>query len=187
MKTFTIGGIHPPESKLTASKAIEKMPVPSEIVVSMSQHLGKPAKPLVKVGEEVKKGQRIGEADGFISAHVHAGTSGKVKSVKSVPHPGGNYSLSVTITTDGEDAWAEGLNTAPIDWKGLSKESIIERIKDAGIVGMGGAGFPSSVKLSPPPDKTIDTIIGFIPSFVICIMLFYFFLFLLACTFLCGL
>ncbi|KAA6232406.1 electron transport complex subunit RsxC [Chlorobium phaeovibrioides] len=159
MKTFTIGGIHPPESKLTASKAIEKMPVPSEIVVSMSQHLGKPAKPLVKVGEEVKKGQRIGEADGFISAHVHAGTSGKVKSVKSVPHPGGNYSLSVTITTDGEDAWAEGLNTAPIDWKALSKESIIERIKDAGIVGMGGAGFPSSVKLSPPPDKTIDTII----------------------------
>jgi len=126
MKTFSIGGIHPPESKLTASKAVEKMPVPSEIVVSMSQHLGKPAKPLVKVGDEVKKGQRIGEADGFISAHIHASTSGKVKSVKSVPHPGGNYSLSVTITTDGEDTWAEGLNTDPLIGKDCPKSQLLK-------------------------------------------------------------
>lgn len=159
MKTFNIGGIHPPERKMTAGQKVEAMPIPAEIVVAMSQHLGKPAKPLVKMNDEVKKGQLIGEADGFISANVHAPTSGKVKAVKNLPHPGGNYSMSVVITTDGKDEWAEGCNTAPVDWKSLSKEEIISRIKNAGIVGMGGAGFPSAVKLSPPKDKVVDTII----------------------------
>ncbi|ABB24017.1 MAG: electron transporter RnfC [Pelodictyon luteolum] len=159
MKTFTVGGIHPPEHKLTASKAIEAMPIPAEIAVSMNQHLGKPAKPVVKVGDEVKKGQLIGEADGFISANVHAGTSGKVKAVKSAPHPGGNYSMTVIITTDGKDEWLEGCNTPAIDPTSLSKEEILRKIKDAGVVGMGGAGFPTSVKLSPPKDKPVDTII----------------------------
>lgn len=159
MKTFSVGGIHPPEYKLTASKAIETMPVPAEVAVSMAQHLGKPAKPLVKVGDEVRKGQLIGEADGFISANVHASTSGKVKAVKNLPHPGGNYSMTVVITTDQKDEWMEGCNTPAEEWKALSREEILKRIKDAGIVGMGGAGFPTSVKLSPPKDKTIDTII----------------------------
>ena len=78
MKTFKTGGIHPPEQKLTSGKAVEVMPHPQELAVPMSQHLGKPAKPVVKVGDEVKKGQRIGAADGFISANVHAPTSGNL-------------------------------------------------------------------------------------------------------------
>jgi len=159
MKTFKTGGIHPPERKLTSGKAVEVMPHPQELAVPMSQHLGKPAKPVVKVGDEVKKGQRIGAADGFISANVHAPTSGKIKAVKQHPHPGGQYSMTIFITPDGKDEWLEGLNTPECDWKKLSKEEILKRITDSGIVGMGGAGFPSGVKLSPPRDKTIDTII----------------------------
>lgn len=159
MKTFKTGGIHPPEQKLTSGKAVEVMPPPPELAVSMSQHLGKPAKPVVKVGDEVGKGQLIGAADGFISANVHAPTSGKIRAVKPHPHPGGQYSMTVFITPDGLDKWQEGLNTPEIDWKKLSKEEILRRITDAGVVGMGGAGFPSGVKLSPPKDKNIDTVI----------------------------
>ncbi|MCG8341726.1 MAG: electron transport complex subunit RsxC [Chlorobiales bacterium] len=159
MKTFKTGGIHPPESKFTENIPIEEMPVPAELAISLNQHLGKPAKPLVKVGSEVKKGELIGAADGFISANVHASTSGKVKAVKPYPHPSGQYAMTVFITADGNDEWAEGLNTDPADWHGFSKEEIIGKINDAGIVGMGGAGFPTNVKLSPPPDKQIDTII----------------------------
>ena len=159
MKTFKIGGIHPPESKFTENLAIEKMPVPAELAIPMNQHLGKPAKPVVKLGSEVKKGDLIGAADGFISANVHASTSGKVKGIKSLPHPSGQYAMTVLLTADGRDEWAEGLNTEPVNWRDLSKEDIIGRVKNAGIVGMGGAGFPTNVKLSPPPDKKIDTII----------------------------
>ena len=159
MKTFKTGGIHPPESKFTENIPIEEMAVPAELAISLNQHLGKPAKPVVKVGSEVKKGQLIGEADGFISANVHASTSGKVKAVKPHPHPGGQYAMTVFITPDGKDEWVEGMNTSPTDWRGFSKEDILAKIKDAGIVGMGGAGFPANVKLSPPPDKKIDTII----------------------------
>ena len=159
MKTFKIGGVHPPENKLTEHIAIEVMPVPAELAISLNQHLGKPAKPLVKMGDEVRKGQLIGQADGFISANVHASTSGKVKAVKPHPHPGGQYAMTVFITPDGKDEWAEGMNTEVVDWKKFSREEIIQKIKDAGIVGMGGAGFPTNVKLSPPPDKSIDTII----------------------------
>ncbi len=159
MKTFKTGGIHPPESKFTENIPIEDMPVPAEVAISLNQHLGKPAKPVVKMGSEVKKGQLIGEADGFISANVHASTSGKVKAVKPHPHPGGQYAMTVFITSDGNDEWADGLNTDPVRWQEFSKEEILGKIKDAGIVGMGGAGFPTNVKLSPPPDKQIDTII----------------------------
>lgn len=159
MKTFRTGGIHPPESKLTGNSPIEVMPLPSELAIPLSQHLGKPAKPVVKMNDEVKKGQLIGEADGFISANVHASTSGKIKAIKPHPHPGGQYAMTVFITPDGKDEWAEGLECAPADWKRLSKQEILRKIKDAGVVGMGGAGFPTNVKLSPPPDKKIDTLI----------------------------
>ena len=159
MKTFKFGGIHPPENKLTEEKAIEVMPIPKDLAVSLAQHLGKPAKPIVKAAQKVKKGEIIGEADGFISAHVHAPTSGKIKSIKSHPHPSGQYAPTVFMESDGQDEWLEGLNVEEPDWKSLSKETIVERIKKAGIVGMGGAGFPTNVKLSPPKDKTVDTII----------------------------
>jgi len=135
------------------------MPLPAELSIPLSQHLGKPAKPVVRMNDEVKKGQLVGEADGFISANVHASTSGKVRAIRPHPHPGGQYAMTVFITPDGKDEWAEGLNSAPVDWKGMSKEEILKKIRDAGVVGMGGAGFPTNVKLSPPPDKKIDTII----------------------------
>jgi len=159
MKTFKFGGIHPPENKLTEQKAIEIMPIPSELAVSLSQHLGKPAKAIVKKGQAVKKGQLIAEADGFISANIHAPSSGKVSAIKSYPQPNGQYAETVMIATDGKEEWLEGVNVEPIDWKKLSKQEILDRIKSAGIVGMGGAGFPTSVKLSPPKEKNIDTII----------------------------
>lgn len=159
MKTFKFGGIHPPENKLTEQKAIEIMPIPSELAVSLSQHLGKPAKVIVKKGQAVKKGQLIAEADGFISANIHAPSSGKVSAIKSYPQPNGQYAETVMIATDGKEEWLEGVNVEPIDWKKLSKQEILDRIKSAGIVGMGGAGFPTSVKLSPPKEKNIDTII----------------------------
>ena len=100
MKTFKTGGIHPPESKFTENTPVELMPVPQELAISLNQHLGKPAKPVVKAGSEVKKGELIGEADGFISANVHASTSGKVKSVKPHPHPGGHYAMTIFITPE---------------------------------------------------------------------------------------
>lgn len=158
MRTFKKGGVHPPENKWTKDSPIEVMPVPEQIVVSLAQHLGKPAKPVVKLRDEVKKGQLIGEADGFISANVHAPTSGKVKAIANHPSPTGQYAMSITIDADGKDEWAEGLNTpGEADYKSLSQEEIVSKVKDAGIVGMGGAGFPSHVKLSPP--KKIEYII----------------------------
>ncbi|ACF14210.1 electron transport complex, RnfABCDGE type, C subunit [Chloroherpeton thalassium ATCC 35110] len=159
MKTFKIGGIHPPENKLTEGNSIEVLPIPSELAIPLLQHLGKPAKPVVKAGQRVKKGELIGEADGFISANVHATTSGTIKAIKSHPHPGGQYAPTVFLESDGQDEWLDGCNTEPQDWQSFSKEDILNRIKAAGVVGMGGAGFPTNVKLAPPKDKVIDTVI----------------------------
>lgn len=159
MKTFKRGGVHPPENKLTRDVAIEEMPLPKELVVPANQHMGTPANPIVKIGDEVKKGQLIAESVGFISANVHAPTSGKVKKIQSHPHMNGHYSTAVFIETDGQEKWAEGLNTSETDYKKLPGEEVIVKVKNAGVVGMGGAGFPTHVKLSPPKDKKIDTVI----------------------------
>jgi len=159
MRTFKKGGIHPPGNKITADVQIETLPTPDMLTVLLSQHLGKPAKPIVKKTELVKKGQLIAEADGFISAHVHAPTSGKVTSIdQRSPSPGGQYSQAILIKADGQEEWAEGINV-DIDYASLSREEKLGKIQDAGIVGMGGAGFPSHVKLNPPKDKKIDTFI----------------------------
>lgn len=159
MKTFTPGGIHPSENKLTRDAKIENMPIPALLTVPVAQHLGKPAKALVAMRDTVKKGQVIAEADGFISAPVHAPTSGTIKSIKNHPHPSGQYVKAISITSDGNNEWAEGLNVEPEDFRSLTREDVISRVKDAGIVGMGGAGFPTHVKLQPPSGKRIDTII----------------------------
>jgi len=159
MRTFKRGGIHPPENKITADAQIETLPTPDVLTVLLSQHLGKPAKPIVKKTELVKKGQRIAEADGFISAHVHAPTSGKVTAIdQRSPSPGGQYSQAIVIEADGQEEWADGLN-ADVDYASLSRDEKLGKIQDAGIVGMGGAGFPAHVKLNPPKDKKIDTLI----------------------------
>ena len=153
------GGVHPPTDKRTADKATETLPVPERLVVPMAQNLGAPAKPVVQKGGTVKRGQRIGEADGFISASVHAPTSGTVTGIEPVIDAAtGRTVQAVAIEPDGRDAWAEGCDE-PRDWSRLSADQIREAVAEGGIVGMGGATFPTHVKLAPPKGKTVDTIL----------------------------
>ncbi len=163
MKTFP-GGVHPHDRKeLSKGKAIEPLPAPAEVVLPMSQHIGVPCAPTVKKKDAVRIGQVVGEPDPssprrFVSAPVHASVSGKVVAVEERPHPLGRATLAVVIENDGEDAWAEGV-LEDTDPETLDDDAIKDRIQAAGIVGMGGAAFPTHVKLSPPPDKPIDTVI----------------------------
>ncbi len=155
--TFKKGGIHPPENKHLSEKApIQVVNPPELLFVPMGQHIGKPAKVLVKAGDAVKKGQLIGEADGFISANIHSPVSGKVKEVKSMPHPIVGKGMFVIIENDGQE---EEVYMPPLDMGNVNSEDIVKRVHDAGIVGMVGATFPTKVKLSPPPEKQYDTLI----------------------------
>lgn len=157
------GGVHPDYNKeLAREKAIETMPVPAELVVSMSQHLGAPAKCLVKPGDYVVKGQLIGEKNGFISVAVHAPANGLVKAVEPRLGAAGGKAPAVILDTtapapDGVDTTERTL--PPLDWQTASREALLARIEEAGICGMGGAGFPTSVKLNPPPGKRCEYLI----------------------------
>ena len=152
------GGIKVPHHKMSEKKAIENAPLPAEVTVPMGQHLGAPAKPLVKTGDTVRTGQPIGEPGGFISASIHATVSGKVKKVVTILNNVTSKPMeAIVIESDGKDEWA--LMPKMDDWQSHSKEEVLQRIKDAGIVGLGGATFPTHVKLNPPPGKKIDTII----------------------------
>jgi len=156
-RTFS-GGCHPGDYKsATARKAIEPFPLPEEAVVILSQHIGAPAKAVVAKGDAVKTGQLIGEAGGFVSAPVHSPVTGTVDKVGAAPHPLGMSAPAVVIRRDG-DQWAEGVGE-PADWRALDAKAIRAKILAGGIVGMGGATFPTHVKLSPPPEKAIDTVI----------------------------
>ena len=160
VKTF-FGGIHPKEDgkALTSSKKEVSTLLPKIVYLFMSQHIGAPAKPNVKKGDIVKKGQLIGEAQGFVSANVHASVSGKVVDVLPWPHPvTGIKSPAVIIENSGEDTWIEGANESS-DTNQISPDEIKQRIQSAGIVGLGGATFPTHVKLTPPKDKVIDTVV----------------------------
>ncbi|MFO0793833.1 MAG: electron transport complex subunit RsxC [Candidatus Brocadiaceae bacterium] len=160
LKTF-VGGIHPEDDgkSLTRDKKEVTPLLPKTVYLFMSQHIGAPAKPLVKKGDIVKKGQLIGESQGFISANVHASVSGKVVDVIPWPHPvTGMKSPAVIIDRTEDDTWAEGTDIVS-DAESISPEEIKQRIQWAGIVGLGGATFPTHVKLTPPKDKTIDTIV----------------------------
>ena len=153
------GGVHPQYNKdLAASKPIEAMPLPKQLVVSMSQHLGAPAKCLVKKGDVVAKGQLIGERNGFISVPVHAPVAGTVAAVEPRMGPTGGW-VDAVILDVAEDQSGAPAFMPPLDWKSASREDLLARVNDAGICGMGGAGFPSVVKLSPPPDKHCEYLI----------------------------
>ena len=160
LKTF-VGGIHPEDDgkHLTREKSEVTAVVPKTAYLLMSQHIGAPCKPLVKKGDVVKKGQMIGESQGFVSAHVHASISGKVMDVVPWPHPiTGAKSPAVIIEKSEEDAWFDD-GEQPAAFDTLSSDAIRQRIQAAGIVGLGGATFPTHVKLTPPKDKTIDTVV----------------------------
>lgn len=158
LKSF-LGGIHPKDSKkYTADKSIEVPPLPDKVIIPMSQHIGAPCSPVVKVGDMVKKGQVIGKSDAFMHSPIHASISGKVTEISEMPHVSKGKCLSVVIKNDYLDEWAEGI-TIKRDWDKLDVEEIKNIIKEAGIVGLGGATFPTHVKLSPSKDKKIDVFI----------------------------
>lgn len=152
------GGIHPYEGKeLTMDKPIETYLPKGELVYPLSQHIGAPAKPVVKKGDRVLVGQRIAEAGGFVSAHIHASVSGTVKNIEPRLTAGGTKVESIIIENDGEYEVME--RPAPANWQEMDRKDLLEVIQDAGIVGMGGAGFPTHVKLSPKNPDSIDYII----------------------------
>jgi electron transport complex protein RnfC len=169
LKSFH-GGVHPHEFKeLAEDSPLEAMPLSAELYVPLGQHLGKPASPLVKKGDYVRKGQVLAESSGFISAPVHSPASGKFVKLMKGPVVGGTTADLMLIRPGEPDPPKEGEEAEPVDaspltlppfqLESVSKEEIIERVREAGIVGQGGAAFPTAVKLSPPPDKPIDWMI----------------------------
>ena len=157
LKTFR-GGVHPPENKELSEKIpIEYLSAPEKVIVALCQHLGVPSSPEVKKGDSVTRGQLIGSRNGFISLPSHSSVTGKVLSVENHALPHRRSGLCITIETESEEGdpvfepWA--------DFSAHSPEELIERIKLCGVCGMGGASFPTYVKLSPPPDKKIDILI----------------------------
>ena len=152
------GGVHPPDNKhFTENKPIETANVPSLVYIPLQQHIGAPCEPLVKPGDHVKLGQMIGQQRGFVSSPVHASVSGIVKSVTRLTTPQGSKVMTVVIENDGLDTLDESVKPKDID--NLSIQDIRRAILDAGIVGLGGAAFPTHVKLSPPAEKDIDCVI----------------------------
>ncbi len=166
MKTFSIGGVHPLENKLTAGSPIVVLPRPDEVVLPLNQHIGAPARPVVKVGDHVVRGQMIAEPDGFVSVPVHTPVSGKVVKIDKCKTPQGVPADAVYIKSDDEDRRRDEETVATLSpvrdeatVEALDSKEIVEIIRDAGIVGMGGAAFPTHVKLSPPK--------GMLPEMVI--------------------
>lgn len=158
--TFSIGGIHPADSKISRDCRIEELPLPQTVYVSMAQHLGAPATPVVAVGDKVLAGQVIGQPSGFISAFVHSPVSGTVRSIAPRADLAGRPQTHVEIAVEG-DEWAEGIDLSPelITEITLSREEMLERIKNAGVVGLGGATFPTHVKLNPAPGSKAECLI----------------------------
>lgn len=159
IKTFSRGGVHPPEFKeITAEMAIEPLPAPDKVYIPLSQHIGPPCEPLVKKGDAVKIGQKIADSDAFVSAPIHASVSGKVEKIAAHPHPLGSRGEMIIIKNDHEEQWTEGVNpeAEPIAIAPEKGPEYLKAVREAGLVGLGGAAFPTHVKLAPPPEKPID-------------------------------
>ncbi|MEE9524264.1 MAG: electron transport complex subunit RsxC [Thermodesulfovibrionales bacterium] len=152
------GGIHPPEHKeLAEHSSIVNAKAPAQAIIQLSQHIGAPCECIVEIGQNVRIGDVIGNPTGFVSAPVHASVSGKVIAIGDFPAPNGRMIPSVVIENDGQEEWTT-LQDNP-DYMNLSPDEMKDKIKDAGIVGLGGATFPTHVKLSPPKEKPIDAVI----------------------------
>ena len=163
IKTFRIGGIHPDENKLSNDAVTQPAPLPKQAVFPMSQHIGAPAKPVVKKGDKVKVGTLIAEAGGFISAPIHSSVSGTVFKVDNAIHASGYFQPAIIINVEG-DEWEETIDRSTKletleQHPELTPEEIVNRIKAAGVVGMGGACFPTFVKLCPPPGAKPECVI----------------------------
>lgn len=158
--TFSIGGIHPNDNKISRDCKIEVLPLPKTVYVSMAQHLGAPAKPVVAVGDSVKTGQVIAEPGGFISAFVHSPASGTVKSIAPRKDLAGNNVMHIEISVEG-DEWAEGIDLSDTLVTEIPEDrnAMLEKIKACGVVGLGGATFPTHVKLNPAPGSKAECLI----------------------------
>lgn len=163
MKTFHIGGVHPAENKLSACSAIREAALPKQAIFSMFQHIGAPAKPVVKKGDVVKVGTLLAEAGGFVSAPVYSSVSGKVDKIDAVLDASGTRRMAVIVDVEGDD-WEDSIDRSKelvrlSDRPDLDAKTIVEKIKNAGIVGLGGATFPCHVKLTPPPGCKAECVI----------------------------
>jgi len=160
LKTFPKGGVHPPENKFSAGKSIEVLPLPEQVVIPISQHIGAPATPIVAKGDKVLAGQVIAKSSGFVSANIHSSVSGTVASLDPVLDSSGYKKPAIAITVEG-DEWIPQVDRSPELKKdfALSGEEIIAKVNEAGIVGLGGATFPSHVKLSIPKGGKADVLI----------------------------
>ena len=155
MATKKLHGIHAPHRKNTAEQKPERLPVPATVTIPMSMHIGAPAKPTVKVGDEIKVGQLIAEPGGFVSSPIYSGVSGKVKKVDTMLMSGGQFVPAVTIETDGQQTLLESIAPPVV----TNLQEFIEAVKNSGVVGLGGAGFPTAVKLSVKDLSLIEAVI----------------------------
>lgn len=155
--TFSKGGVHPDDKKVfSRSQSIERLPMPSELIVALSQHLGAPAKALKAKGDTVRKGEKIGESAGFISADVHSPVNGVVKEIRRITLANSVQCDAFVIIPDAEQP---DQKSEMLDWKGQSSAELLAKIKDLGIVGMGGATFPAHVKFTVPRDKKVEAFV----------------------------
>lgn len=163
LKTFKMGGIHPPHEKLSAKAPIIFGEVPEQLIVAVDQHIGKPCQVLVKKGDVVKRGDKLAQSTGFVSSNIHAPVNGKVLNVLRFPQLGGQIRESVIITPEVPGENLQEIiareNAQEVKIEQLTADEIRHKISEAGVVGMGGAGFPTHVKLTPPADKKIDALI----------------------------
>ncbi len=160
LKTFHKGGVHPPENKLSEHAGIEELSLPKQVIIPVSQHLGKPATIVVERGDEVKVGQVIALHEGFVSANIHSSVSGKVGKIDEMMTSTGFKQTAITVRVK-DDIWDENIDRSEdlIRDVPYSPKEIVEKVMEAGVVGQGGAAFPSHVKLSVPEGKHVDTLI----------------------------
>ena len=152
-------GVHPPELKgLTERVPIRRMPFPEELALPLRQHAGKPAKLVVRRGDRVERGDKVGESDGFVSVPIHSSAAGTVKDVRLWPHPDGSMAETVLITVDRYSPQVPRPRIVP-RWEGLEPRQVVEEVQRGGVVGLGGAGFPTHVKLLPPADVPVHTLL----------------------------
>jgi len=152
-------GVHPPDSKrLTNTVAVRRMPFPEEVILPIRQNAGSPAKLIVAVGDHVERGDTIGEATGYVSVPIHATATGRVKAIDWWPHPDGSMERAVRIAVDRFSPQLPRPRIVP-EWEGLTPDEVRSAVQAAGVVGLGGAAFPTHVKLNPPEDTPIELLL----------------------------